>query len=528
MINSLFVALAFLVSTNLSFAYEATAKGPLEQFNPTISAGPVKLLSCNWPDLKNNEKTIEQVEAAINEEFLIYLSLVEKSLSYRYETIKTAAELKEKIARGEPLSGEDLDKLNYGTVAHLKLRSQLFAFAEAHECWVKGTDDYFNSLGIQPAVRLKGVMLSISAALALYDNYLLAVSIFEEDVKLRILLNKRDSGYDKGMAELSRIRVSYDSAYNRHRVRRAIGFYEKELKKMPPSFLENDDAAYLNLLISQSPSYNMTKKFSPLYVVGRKLQFLSSVTVDTMKGLSREGVNIFSMTFGNTMGLVESRKGKLYEREEIERELINTLSAGDILLEKTPFRLTDKFIPGHWGHAAVWVGTEKELKELGIWEHPVVAKHWDKMRAGRSVVEALRSGVEMNTIKHFLNVDDVAVLRKKDMTREERAATILLVLRQVRKEYDFNFDVETTDRIVCSELVYTTFVSIKWPTERTLGRMTISPDNVADKALGSGPLDLVLFCHDGKMIIDDPLVLMKRLMGKEVTVAIIYCPWNSL
>lgn len=44
-------------------------------------------------------------------------------------------------------------------------------------------------------------MLSISAALALYDNYLLAVSIFEEDGKLRILLNKRDSGYDKGMAD---------------------------------------------------------------------------------------------------------------------------------------------------------------------------------------------------------------------------------------------------------------------------------------------------------------------------------------
>ena len=32
--------------------------------------------------------------------------------------------------------------------------------------------------------------------------------------------------------------------------------------------------------------------------------------------------------------------------------------AGDILLEKTPFRLTDKLIPGYWGHAAVWIGGE--------------------------------------------------------------------------------------------------------------------------------------------------------------------------
>jgi hypothetical protein len=33
------------------------------------------------------------------------------------------------------------------------------------------------------------------------------------------------------------------------------------------------------------------------------------------------------------------------------------------------------------------------------------------VRKGHSVLEALRTGVELNTLKEFLNVDDLAVLR---------------------------------------------------------------------------------------------------------------------
>ena len=38
----------------------------------------------------------------------------------------------------------------------------------------------------------------------------------------------------------------------------------------------------------------------------------------------------------------------------------------DILFEKTPFRLTDKLIPDHCGHVAIWTGTQADLIELNI------------------------------------------------------------------------------------------------------------------------------------------------------------------
>ena len=51
---------------------------------------------------------------------------------------------------------------------------------------------------------------------------------------------------------------------------------------------------------------------------------------------------------------------------------------------------------------------------------------------------------------------------------------------QIGKDYDFNFDVETLDKIVCSELIYLVFGNVVWPTKYQLMRNTISPDNVGE------------------------------------------------
>jgi hypothetical protein len=260
----------------------------------------------------------------------------------------------------------------------------------------------------------------------------------------------------------------------------------------------------------------MVKKWSPFYVVGRKLGFLTGVTTDTLTSMERDGVGLFSMVFGNAVGLVETRKGKLYKKADVLADVNSSLKAGDILLEKTPFRLTDKLIPGYWGHAAVWIGTEAELKELGIWDNPLVARYHDEIRDGRLVVEALRSGVEMNTIQHFLNIDSIGILRKPNLSREARATSVIQALRQVGKPYDFNFDVESKARVYCSKLVYLTYSGIDWPTKRSLGRTTFTPDDVAVKAANGGPLQLVAFYHDGSRVTDAPTARMAELMGLAV------------
>ena len=103
-------------------------------------------------------------------------------------------------------------------------------------------------------------------------------------------------------------------------------------------------------------------------------------------------------------------------------------------------------------------------------------------------------------------------IREPGITDKERGQAIIRALRQVGKEYDFNYDVETTDKIVCSQLVYMAYTDISWPTSKVAGRYTISPDNVAFKAINNGPLKLVTFYHDGKRIDDNAEALMEELM----------------
>jgi uncharacterized protein YycO len=455
----------------------------------------------------------ESVELGLKKELEDFRSLAEQALSLRAETIKTGERIKEKLDKGRPLSGEDLALFNEGILEHGRLREQLLILAEAHECWLDAGEKELTKLGITPQSRLKGVMVSLSSALVLYDNYLLAVSLFEGDAKLRRILNERDPGYAVKRAGLAKVTMNYDSISNRKRVRKAIRFYEKEFEKLGPQMSDPLATAYVATLINQSPSYSMVKELSPFYVVGRKLGFFGSVTTDTLTGLEREGTSLFSMVFGNAVGLVETRKGKLFGREEVKTDIKGNLRAGDILLEKTPFRLTDKLIPGYWGHAAVWVGNEAELRELGIWDHPVVSRYRDEIGSGRLVVEALRSGVEMNSIEHFLNIDSIGVLRKPGSSREERAKTVIQALRQVGKPYDFNFDVESKGRVYCSKLVYMCYTGVEWPTKRSLGRTTFTPDDVAIKAVQGGTLQLVSFYHQGTRVDQDPLATMAKLMG---------------
>lgn len=343
-------------------------------------------------------------------------------------------------------------------------------------------------------------MLSLSAALILYDNYLLAITIFENDVKLRRYLNASHEGYKIKKSQLTDITLEYNSISNRNKVQNAISFFENHWKKQNKIFKQQQLNAYLHLLITQSPSYNSTLKFSPLYVLNRHTRFLTGITTDTLSSLSNDSINLFSLLFGNTVGIIGTRKGLLHENHEIHRDLHQQLKAGDILLEKTPFKLTDKLIPGYWGHVAIWIGSEKELKHLGIWDHPVVKKYHAEIKSSHLVAEALRSGVELNPLDKFLNIDDLAVLRKTEIDNKTRGKTIIRTLRQIGKPYDFNFDIETNDRIVCSELIYVAFTETSWPTKATLGRHTISPTNVAEKAGESLPFHIVSLYLNGKQI----------------------------
>lgn len=417
-----------------------------------------------------------------------YYSLIEESLNHRATSLKLFDRLTQELHQDEHLSAKGLTDFKQAIKAHLQLRERLYQVTQSRQCWLRGS---FRSM--DPQLRLKGIMLSLSAALTLYDNYLLVIAMFQENDQLRRIIDQPDKGFGLTSNHLLDASLAFHSVINREKVKYGVKFYQDNFR---PS--QEGAVIYLSLLIEQSPSYQMMQKHSPLAFLHNKIKFYTIATSDSLKKLEQEGVNLLSLIFGNTIGMIESRKGKLYRQLYIHNDLLGTLKPGDILLEKTPFRLTDQFIPGYWGHAAIWVGNEDDLKQLGLWHHPLVKPWHQQIREGASIIQALRSGVELDPLSHFMNIDDMVVLRDKAMTSEQSREVIVNAFRQLGKSYDFNFDVSTSERIVCSELVYISYVHIDWPTEKTLGRYTISPDHIAVKA--QGDLQVVKLYLDGKPV----------------------------
>jgi uncharacterized protein YycO len=436
-----------------------------------------------------------------------YQVLVEEALGMRAEAIRFHRRLQAKASNKEPLSGADLQILREGAVALLAQRQILLNMAELHECW---TTQAPSKDPQEAAIQVTGVAMSLSAALVLYDNYLSAIAPYRNDHALRQLLNRSDRSFNLQAGKLNEVAQSFSSVDNRLRVRRAFDWLNQHHQEAAAAPISG--YRYLQALIEQSPSLSMVRETKPLKDIVGGIGLLGGFAVDALFSLKDESTNFSSLLFGNTVGLVETRRGKLYRQASVAERVSNALQAGDILVEKTPFRLTDTFIPGHWGHAAIWVGNEAELKALKIWDHPVVVPHQAAIRKGHGVVEALRSGVEINTLAHFLNIDDLGVLRHGSVSDEKRAAVILLTLRQVGKPYDFNFDAETTSRVFCSKLVYLAYGDLQWPTSRIMGRVTVSPDNIAARAFGNGPLTVALLYHDGQEITDKPREFMQKLL----------------
>ena len=385
-----------------------------------------------------------------------------------------------------------------------ELRDGLFDQALKHRGALYRVDNQLND-----NERMAEIIIGMAAGITLYDNNKAMRDAFDNNPVLREKLNE-------SYPELN-LKGGF---YNSSNMRAANPEYRKAMNDALQYFNDNKLAIEAQIphsasgiqnlygYLAQSPSL---RKLSGANVF-KEIVILPVKAAKSVVGLSGHGLARIkfraSQTVGNTMGVVRWRDGKLKNDEAVLKALQAQLQPGDILLEKTPFTLTDKSIPGHFGHAAIYTGTAEQLRVLSAASLPqknllLVQKNLANIETGHVVVEALRDGVQLDTLQAFMNVDDVAILRPKYLSVEARLDAVNLALGNLGKQYDFNFDVNTTETIVCSELVYIVYPQIDFVTKRVLGSFAITPDDIALQAGDeNSPLAVVLFAHDSKLVLD--------------------------
>ncbi|NCF10789.1 MAG: hypothetical protein GWP66_08940 [Gammaproteobacteria bacterium] len=475
-----------------------------------------------------------------------FIQLVEQSLALRRDAIELFTKLHEKLGGESHLTAANQRALQENLERYRHNSAELEVFLEAYAAYSSAEvniefptgepsssetiESLFGSgetaLRINPTddfgrLMVLEIKMWLAAKLMQFDNYVVVLVRYLKNSELRrqFDLENVDAEGKRFLVTMTE-EISDPDKYRRTvRMVRLVQAIQEYQRSHPTSKIARDkDDAYLDALIKGSYAYRRI----PELTVGDRDEIVSAIKRnefhDDVIGLTDDATYELSKFFGNAIGLYEERKGKLYGMSgEAQQQITATLRPLDILFEKTPFRLTDLFIPGHWGHVAIWVGdrdTIPELERLGVWQELPRLESEARERFGyagpsfraliesdHGVLEALRSGVELNTFARFLNIDDLAVVRPGGLSDTQKRTYLLAAFAQVGKAYDFNFDVETNHTIVCSELAYVVFHDVDWPVEESVGRYTVSPDHIATLARSEGdPFTPVLIYHDGRAL----------------------------
>lgn len=225
----------------------------------------------------------------------------------------------------------------------------------------------------------------------------------------------------------------------------------------------------------------------------------------------------------NMMGdsYLSSRHDKFISIEQIS-EMKKVLEPGDILVERRNWYASNVGIPGFWAHAALYVGTfddmhnyfaklfplrsHKNLRELLEKEYPQLLEQFTGVDANNhpySVIEGKSPGIILLSLEESAHADYIGVMRPR-LTKKDKLDSILRAFGNFGKPYDYNFDFETRDELVCSELVYDAYQplgskkGLTFELKMTSGRKILSPTDMVKKfsderGRGDRELDFVYF-----------------------------------
>jgi hypothetical protein len=214
---------------------------------------------------------------------------------------------------------------------------------------------------------------------------------------------------------------------------------------------------------------------------------------DTAINATTSVVAGFARIWGFVSDHTKWRQGHIKNNAEAVKSIKDKIKPLDLIYETRKFTLSNLTIPGAFGHVGVWLGTKEELIALGIWDQEYFAPYREHVEAGRSIMELRKKGIQFQSIETFINLDEIAVTRIKNIT--DRANEVYAALsEQDGKKYDFKFDARSAEKITCAELITYSFGDIKWPQTKTLFQLSIRPDDIALKTLDeSDPAEFILY-----------------------------------
>jgi len=124
----------------------------------------------------------------------------------------------------------------------------------------------------------------------------------------------------------------------------------------------------------------------------------------------------------------------------------------------------------------------------------------------------LRSGLQLSAIDQFIDGEIFLIIRLTGLSEEEKVSIISRIFSNISKKYDFNFDVQSPDKVFCSEMIFLVFDQVNWMTHKTLGRVTMIPDEIAGSVVVNPRLQFTgLISKDGIIRNPSPALIFRMM-----------------
>ena len=455
----------------------------LALYNPKVEAEvTIHPMERAFEDLDNISLVKRDPLQDIDENLESYKELVKIFKEFQTYNLTLSTKLLDKVQNHNTLSGDDLYLIKRTFEIYFKLNSKMLDFGTLYQFSELSMAKTLSDTNIKLQMVKAHLIWLSSNALVMEHMEAIHKVLYATDGAFRRIFKTTIAESALSLTDKENIKKL---ASQMNRVTEIV----ESLKFSQQINLIRGLAPDIKLLLSEEPNALVIlreitdNKIANDIARGRrdfKLPIMS--TWDSVIGFFNKVSNSLSGIFGNIAGSIQWRKGHLFDNGPANKIAKNTLRPMDIILEKSPFVLTDKFIPGHFGHVAIYLGTKEQLESIGMWNHPSLIRYQKSIMAGKTILEAVRPGVRLNTVDAFMNIDEMSIVRKIDglNSSAQIAEQITRGIDQIGKAYDFNFDITTLDKIVCSELIYIVFGHVHWMTAYRVGRPTISPDDIAE------------------------------------------------
>jgi len=363
---------------------------------------------------------------------------------------------------------EDDDEIRRMLVSYLSFRAALLRTVWKYQRHAQLTDE---------AIRLRALLLHYTSAAVAYEYAARFVLAFEGQETAIRKLNEPEPVWDLPAGTYDRIRSNLGNIAHRRWLEAGWrNYHETRPKWIDRGMYSEEPYATFHASIATAGDYTAA-------LSGRLLRYKVATAVTDVGRFASGGYYRASAVVSTLVGdtkIRQPRQGAALISDAQLAGLRPKLRPGDILLERRNWYLSNAFLPGYWPHSALYVGTMEELRAMGLDKDPRVARHLGSFArrdaAGNEhvIIEAIGEGVVFTTAEHSIGgADSVAVLRPR-LAPEQVREVIARAFGHVGKPYDFDFDFFSSDRLVCTELVYRAYSGyIDFPLVEILGRKTL-------------------------------------------------------